>query len=84
MVTAKKKVDNIKARITQEEYLRLFRTFPKRKKMQIAEEINKEIFDELWKKTDATLPDIDDLDEMILEEVKAVRYGKFRLAESYN
>jgi hypothetical protein len=76
METANNKAAKLKSKITQEEYIRLFRTFSRKKKLQIAEEINQELFEELWEKTNLDLPDIADLDKMILEEVKAVRYGK--------
>lgn len=78
METANNKTAKLKSKITQEEYIRLFRTFSRKKKLQIAEEINQELFEELWEKTNLDMPDIADMDKMILEEVKAVRYGKSR------
>lgn len=40
-----------------------------------AKKINMELFEELWKKADADLPIIDGLDDLILEEIKTLRYG---------
>ena len=63
------------AYIDQDEYIKIFRAFPRKKKILIAEEINKELFEELWAKVDSELPDISGLEDLIIEEVKAVRYG---------
>ncbi|MFP4470006.1 MAG: hypothetical protein ACLFPE_04950 [Bacteroidales bacterium] len=75
METSDKKYKSLIDNISRAEYLRVFRQFPKKKKLKIAEDINKEIFDEVWEELDASLPDVSDADNIIMREVSAVRYG---------
>lgn len=75
METTDKKYKSLSNNISRAEYLRVFRQFSKKKKLEIAEEINKEIFDEMWEELNASLPDVQDADKIIMREVSAVRYG---------
>ncbi len=75
MTTTRRKTISKSNRISQEDYLRLFKSFSQRKKRKISKEINKEMFSDLWKEADQSLPDISDMDETILNELRIVRYG---------
>ncbi|MCF8370543.1 MAG: hypothetical protein K9H64_02900 [Bacteroidales bacterium] len=46
-----------------------------KKKILIAEKNNEEIFEDMWRKSDLDLPDIPNVEDMILDELRAVRYG---------
>ncbi|HYV90498.1 MAG TPA: hypothetical protein VE978_01890 [Chitinophagales bacterium] len=62
-------------RISVRNYLSQFRKFSRKQQLDIAKRINKETFEEQWKKLDQQLPDIDISEEEIMSEVRAVRYG---------
>lgn len=75
MEATDKKANIRKSRITQQDYIKIFMSFSRKKKIRIAEEISRKMFDELWRTIDADLPDYTDLEELINEEVREVRYG---------
>ncbi len=68
------KVENEK--ITVPDYLTMFEKFSPSEKLKIAEKISQKAFAERWKMLDAELPDVEISDEEIMDEVRAVRYGK--------
>lgn len=54
----------------------MFEKFSPSEKLRIAREINQKTFPERWQALDAELPDVEMSDEEIMQEVRAVRYGK--------
>lgn len=68
------KVENEK--ITVSNFLTIFEKFSPSEKLKIAEKINQKTFTERWKTLDAELPDLEISDNEIMDEVRAVRYGK--------
>lgn len=54
----------------------MFKQFSKKDQLQIAKKINSLTFEQQWELLDAELPDVEISDEEIMEEVRAVRYGK--------
>ena len=62
-------------KITIPRFLNIFRKFSPSEKRKIAEEIDKETFEDRWKAMDANLPDVEMSDDEIMNEVRAVRYG---------
>lgn len=68
---------NIEAeKITVPRFLSIFRRFSPSEKRKIAEQIDKETFEDRWQAMDAELPDVEMSDEEIMDEVRAVRYGE--------
>ena len=68
---------NIEAeKISVPRFLTLFKKFSSSEKLKIAEQIDQETFAERWVFLDSELPDIEISDEEIMDEVRAVRYGK--------
>ena len=63
-------------KITVPGFLTMFEKFSPSEKLKIAEKINQKTFTERWKMLDAELPDLEISDEEIMDEVRAVRYGK--------
>lgn len=62
--------------LTIAKFLALFNQFSRSEQVQIARKIWEKTFEEQWQLLDAELPDVEMSEEEILEEVKAVRYGK--------
>lgn len=62
--------------LTIAKFLALFNQFSRTEQAQIAKEIWKKTFAEQWSLLDAELPDVEISDEEIVEELRAVRYGK--------
>ena len=65
-------------KISVPRFLTMFKKFSSSEKITIAEQIDQETFAERWKFLDAQLPNIEISDEEIMDEVRAVRYGKKR------
>lgn len=63
-------------RLTVPRFLTIFKKFSPSEKRKIAEQINQQTFAERWEILDAELPDGSISDEEIMNEVRAVRYGK--------
>lgn len=63
-------------KITVPRFLTMFEEFSPSEKLKIAEKINQKTFAERWNVLDAELPDAEVSDEEIMNEVRAVRYGK--------
>lgn len=63
-------------KISVPRFLTLFRKFSSSEKVKIAEQIDQETFAERWTFLDSDLPDIEISEEDIMDEVRAVRYGK--------
>ncbi len=63
-------------KITVPRFLTIFKKFSASDKIKIADEIDRETFEARWKVLDAELPDVEMSDEEIMDEVRAVRYGK--------
>ena len=63
-------------KITVPRFISIFEEFSPSEKIRIAEQIDRQTFAERWKLLDAELPDIEMSDEEIMDEVRAVRYGK--------
>ncbi len=63
-------------RFNKTEFFRIFRSIPKVQQIEIAKKINIDLFDELWASMDKELPNVELSEVDILNEVKAVRYGK--------
>lgn len=62
--------------ISVAKFLALFNQFSRTEQAQIAKEIWERTFAEQWSLLDAELPDVEVSDEEIVEELRAVRYGK--------
>ena len=62
--------------LTIAKFLALFNQFSRTEQAQIAKEIWEKTFAEQWNLLDAELPDVEISDEEIVEELRAVRYGK--------
>lgn len=62
--------------LTVAKFLALFNQFSRAEQTQIAKEIWGKTFAEQWQLLDAELPDVEMSEEEILEELRAVRYGK--------
>ncbi|MDX1943088.1 MAG: hypothetical protein SFU99_21170 [Saprospiraceae bacterium] len=58
------------------EYVELFKQFSKSEQLSIAEKINALTFDQQWELLDAELPNVEISEEEVMEEIRAVRYGK--------
>ena len=67
-----------KMNLTALEYIDLFKKFSKAERRKILKEINLLSFDQEWRGISAQMPDAKISEEEIMEEVKAVRYGKNR------
>jgi len=63
-------------KITVPRFLNMFRRFTPSEKIEIAEQIDRQTFNDRWNLLDAELPDSEMSDEEIMNEVRAVRYGK--------
>lgn len=63
-------------KITVPRFLTLFKNFSPSEKIKIAEQIDQQTFADRWTLLDAELPDSELSDEEIMNEVRAVRYGK--------
>jgi hypothetical protein len=62
--------------ITIARFLALFNQFTRAEQVQIARMIWGKTFAEQWQLLDAELPDVEMLEEEILRELRAVRYGE--------
>ncbi len=62
--------------LTIAQFLTLFSRFSRAEQEQIARAIWKKTFASQWQLLDKELPDADISEEEILEELRAVRYGK--------
>lgn len=65
-------------RFNKTEFFKMFRSIPKVQQIEIAKKINIDLFDELWASMDKELPNVELSEVDILNEVKAVRYGKIQ------
>lgn len=63
-------------KVTVPRFMNLFKNFSPSEKIKIAEQINQQTFADRWKILDEELPDVEISDAEIIEEVRAVRYGK--------
>lgn len=63
-------------RVSQTEFLALFESFPKTQQTKIIKLLNDKLFTQQFEALDRELPDMDVSDEEIMNEVRAVRYGK--------
>lgn len=64
------------AKISTEEFIELFNSFPKTQRAKLAKTLYEATFNEQWKELDKKLPDVEMSAEEIMKEVKAVRYAK--------
>jgi hypothetical protein len=55
--------------------LQLFNRLSKPEQLKMADQINKQTFEERWQLIDVKLPDVKLSEEDIMKEVRAVRYG---------
>jgi hypothetical protein len=62
--------------LTIAKFLALFNQFTRAQQVEIARKIWKKTFGEQWDLLDAELPDMDISEAEILDELRAVRYGK--------
>ncbi len=63
-------------KITVPRFLTMFRRFTPSEKIKIAEQIDRQTFADRWSLLDAELPDSEMSDTEIMDEIRAVRYGK--------
>jgi len=63
-------------KVTVPRFMNLFKNFSTSEKIKIAEQINRQTFADRWKILDEELPDIEISEAEIMDEVRAVRYGK--------
>lgn len=65
-----------RAALSASEYIDLFKSFKVSQRLEIARQINLMTFRQEWKKLSPQMPDARISEEEIMQEVKAVRYGK--------
>ncbi len=56
--------------------IQLFNTLSTTEQLEVAEKISEQTFEKRWQLLDSELPDVEISEEDIMNEVRAVRYGK--------
>ena len=75
-ITRKLRANNSESKTTMVGFMDSFYKFPKAQQLKIAEQINQSTFSQRWALLDKELPNIEMNEAEIMNEVRAVRYGK--------
>ena len=70
----KRKMEATKISIPR--FMQFFQRFSQTERLKIVEKINQQTFEERWQLLDEELPDVGLSENEIMDEVRAVRYGK--------